>query len=282
MSAAVVSSGARGGIVIILGTPPTFPQPLDSSLWGYTKASAAGATKATSTPIYEPGLPAVRVEHNVVRVPLNYALAILGLGPFSIVNNHFACGGLVHSTGTQIAQTVLLLNLGTGIETVSASSRPSDVFTNAKGQFTGLASSPGFQNVSGGTILFTDNTCHLEATASLQKEIASVVIVTPDSLIFSNNHCWLDSSRVSATLDALLVGGSLNVIGNRFQEALNSVLLSGLTAGKVNITGQNISTYCLIALGSLLSNNNNLALVSTAGQDVCGELQKRLQAELGL
>lgn len=279
---ATVSNGARGGIVIILGTPPTFPQPLDSSLWGYTKASAAGATNATSTPIYEPGLPAVRVEHNVVRVPLNYALAILGLGPFSIVNNHLACGGLVQSTGTQIAQTVLLLNLGTGIETVSASSPPSDVFTNANGQYTGLASSPGFQNVSGGTVLFTDNMCHLEATASLQQEIASVVIVTPDALIFSNNHCWLDSSRVSAILDALLVAGSINVIGNRFQEALNSVLLSGLTAGKVNITGQNISTYCLIALGSLLSNNNNLALVSAAGQDVCGELQKSLQAELGL
>jgi hypothetical protein len=279
---ATASTGARGGIVIILGTPPTFPQPLDSSLWGYTKASAVGTANATSAPIYEPGLPAVRVEHNVVRVPLNYALAILGIGPFSIVNNHLACGGLVQSAGTQIAQTVLILNLGTAIETVSASSRPSNVFTDAKGQYTGLASTPSSQNVSGGTVLFTDNMCHLEATASLQKEIASVVIVTPDSLIFSSNHCWLDSSRVSAILDALLVAGSLNVIGNRFQEALGSVLLSGLTAGKVNITGQNISTYCLIALGSLLSNNNNLALVSAANQDICGELQKRLQGELGL
>jgi len=109
-----------------------------------------------------------------------------------------------------------------------------------------------------------------------------VLIYTPDSLVFANNHCWLDSSRLSAVVDALLIGGSLNVIGNRFQEALNSVFLSGLTAGKINITGQNISTYCLIALGSLLSNNNNLALVSGANQGLCGELSKTLQAELGL
>lgn len=276
------TAGVRGGIVIILGTPPTFPQPLDNSLWGYTNVSSVGATNAISTPIYEPGLPAVRIEHNVVRVPLNYALAILGLGPFSIVNNHLACGGLVRSSGTQIAQTVLIMNLGTAIELVSPSSRPTNVFTNSKGEYTGLPSSPGFQNVSGGTVLFTNNMCHLEATASRQIEATSVLIYTPDSLVFANNHCWLDSSRLSAVVDALLIGGSLNVIGNRFQEALNSVFLSGLTAGKINITGQNISTYCLIALGSLLSNNNNLALVSGANQGLCGELSKTLQAELGL
>ena len=74
------TSGARGGIVIVLGTPPTFGQPLDSSLWGYTEQTQVDATNAISTPIYEPGLPAVRVEHNVVRVPLDYALAIFGLG----------------------------------------------------------------------------------------------------------------------------------------------------------------------------------------------------------
>src|SRR5260370_7698970 len=108
---ATASIGARGGIVIILGTPPTFPQPVDSSLWGYTTASAVGATNATSTPIYEPGLPAVRVEHNMVRVPLNYALAILGIGTFTIVNNHLACGGLLPSTPPPPSPPLLLPTL---------------------------------------------------------------------------------------------------------------------------------------------------------------------------
>ena len=91
----------------------------------------------------------------------------------------------------------------------------------------------------------------LRQAASGQREDASVLIFTPDHLIFSNNHCWLDSSRFSAFVDALLVAGSLNVVGNRFQEAPDSVFFSGLTAGLVNITGQNISTYCLIVLGAI-------------------------------
>ena len=61
-------------------------------------------------------------------------------------------------------------------------------------------------------------------------------------------------------MDAFLVSGSLNVIGNRFQEAVNSVLASGITSGNVNVTGQNISTYCLFVLGATHSNNNNLVV----------------------
>ena len=91
--AQTLTTGVRGGIVIVLGTPPAFLQPLDNSLWTYTASNLVADTLAT--PSYEPGLPAVRIEHNVVRVPLAYALAILGLGPFSIANNHLGCGGLV-------------------------------------------------------------------------------------------------------------------------------------------------------------------------------------------
>ena len=271
------SAGVRGGIFIYFATPPAFSQPLDNSLWGYTHVDQAGATNAISTPIYEPGLPAVRVEHNVVRVPLSYALAILGLGPFTIVNNHFGCGGLVSAPTTALAQTVVILNVGSAIESATASSLPSSVYTNSNSSNNGITAA-GFQNVSSGAVLFSNNVCQLEATASRQREVASVLIFTPDHLIFSNNHCWLDTTRVSSIVDALLLAGSLNVVGNRFQESRLSVLFSALSVGVLNVTGQNISTFCVIAKGALLSDNNNLALIQFAGSELCAELEKEFAA----
>ena len=45
-----------------------------------------------------------------------------------------------------------------------------------------------------------------------------------------------------------------------------------------NITGQNISTYCLIVLGALRSDNNNIALVQGTNTQLCAEWAKALGA----
>jgi hypothetical protein len=263
----------RGGIIILLGTPPAFYQPLDNSLWVDTNLTEAGANTRLSTPIYEPGLPAVRVEHNVVRVPMSFALEIIGFGPFAVVNNHLACGGLVPAKGFTIAQTVFILNMGASIESTSAANLPSKVYSNANSQNNSRASTS-IRDASCGAVLFSNNMCQLEATASRQSEDTSVLIFTPDHLIFSNNHCWLDTARLSALADALLLAGTLNVVGNRFQEADLSVLLSALTIGVVNITGQNISTFCILVLGPLHSDNNNIALVQLLYKELCADLEK--------
>jgi hypothetical protein len=62
-------------------------------------------------------------------------------------------------------------------------------------------------------------------------------------------------------LDVLLFGISLNAVSNRFEEAVGSVYFSGITLGLLNVTGQNISTYCLIVLGAHTADNNNLSLL---------------------
>src|SRR5260370_9540786 len=151
---------------------------------------------------------------------------MVGTGPCPVANNHFGCGGLVTSTATALAQTVLIGNFGTGIDGVIKFALPSKIFNALKQAYTdNLASrreSPGC-----GMVLFTGNHCQLEKQASHQREYSSVVILTSDHLIFSNNHCWFDAPPSSALLDSLLVAFSLNVIGNRFQEAPTSVLLSG-------------------------------------------------------
>jgi hypothetical protein len=263
----------RGGIFILTATPPAYSPPTVSPLGQSvipTSFSEPGAA-----PAFDPGLPAVRVEHNVVRVPQNYALAVNGVGPFTVTNNHLGCGGLVRSTAPQLAQTVLILNWGTAIESPTATRGVSETYDKALGQ-AGVSAVGDSYTTAGGAVLFTNNICQLWATVSGQTEAASVFIFTPDHLIFSHNHCWLNtaSGGVSALADALLLAGSLNVVGNRFQEAPLSVYLSAFTAGVVNVTSQNISTFCIVVLGLLRAKDHNLALLQLEDPEGCTDRER--------
>jgi hypothetical protein len=103
-----------------------------------------------------------------------------------------------------------------------------------------------------------------------------VLIFALDDLVFGDNVCWLDGSRGTAYLDALLAAGALQVTSNRFQEAAGfPVAASGYTLGMLNITSQNISTYCLFASGILQPAiaNNNLSLVPA---QACQEVARKL------
>lgn len=266
--------GMRSGIAVLLATPPTLPTTASSFTNAFT--NAAGAAAENTGPVYEPGLPTLRIEHNVVRVPLGEALTVFGFGPFSIVNNHLGCGGTVKAEGRPLAETVLILNLGAAVEVASLSGKFAgfnrSVFGNAS-----TGSSWGFAGTAGGAVIFTNNICELEAGLSRRHCISSVAIFSLDDLIFSNNQCWLDGPTFTAILDAFLLAGSLQVTGNRFQEALGfSVLLSGLTFGALNITTQNISTYCLFAKGFLQPEINANNLVAVIDQKICDELALQL------
>ena len=90
--------------------------------------------------------------------------------------------------------------------------------------------------------------------------------MTLDDLIFGNNQCWVDALPLTAALDAFLLAGSLQATSNRFQEAAGfPVGASGFTIGALNITGQNISTYCLFATGGLQKalKIGNIALIGS-------------------
>ncbi|MCU1252355.1 MAG: hypothetical protein JWQ49_5384 [Edaphobacter sp.] len=81
--------GIHGGIVIAVATPPSV-------------TNTTSLTSISKT-FFEPGLPALRVEENVVRVALGQAFVAIGFGPFAISNNHFTCGGTIRGRGTPIA-----------------------------------------------------------------------------------------------------------------------------------------------------------------------------------
>jgi hypothetical protein len=252
----VSPTGIRGGIVILAATPPSF------TTAGSLYANANNVAGVYAAPSFVPGVPALRVEHNVVRVASGDALEAGGFGTFSIVNNHLSTAGTVRGGGVSaLAQTVFILNLGISIEFA------------AFGKFSSFAldqpaptsfQTGGSGTTSNGAVTFTENMCQLEGRITRPHAFSSVMIITLDDLIFGNNQCWVDAIAATAVLDAMLVAGFVQVTSNRFQEVLGSVLASGFTAGLLNITGQNISSHCLFATGflrpALLTKNLSLSL----------------------
>jgi hypothetical protein len=241
------ANSVRGGIVALV-TPPSFTSPF------------APGDNAVGIPIFEPTLPAVRVEHNNVRVPLSETLRLLGFGPFSIVDNQLCCGGTITSTRTSAAQTVLILNLGVALELETLGF--ADLYNNSKNPTNPQGSYP-----MSGNVLFANNVCQLERETGGQRALANVVILTLDNLTFTSNQTWLDGVPISAFMDAFLFGLFVQVRGNRFQESadLSVFLISALTFGLVNITDENISTYCILSYASsaaALINPNNVSLLS--------------------
>ncbi len=262
----------RAGILVLLATPPTFGSPASDPVWAKTSEDLSAAL---ARPSYEPGLPALRIEHNVVRVAAGKALEALGYGPFSIVNNHFGTGGLITTTGTPLAMTVEVLNLGLGIDlgTLATSGFAALYANQATAQPSAYLRRFG---AASGTVLFTNNICELETSVSGEQGLSSVMVLSLDHLLFANNHCWLDGDQLSAALDAFLLAATIQVSANRFQEAPTTVFASGFTYGLMNVTSQNISTYCLYAkaMANKLIDTNNL---SSFTLDEC----KALLANLG-
>ncbi len=288
------STAIHGGIILGLITPPLVN---GSASIASQETSAAGAFLATNVarPVYQPGMPALRVEENVVRVPIGQALVAIGFGPFAISNNHFSTGGLIRGTqGTVLAQTVLIMNLGAAIES-AVDTKFSGVYSSAKDQATNTSfysssavgqSSLRLATSPTGTITFSNNICQLETRIERQHALSSVLVLSLDHVTFTGNHCWIDApagtlatvASKGILMDALVCGGSVNVTGNRFQESPLSVLISGLTIGIANITSQNIATSCLIVLAnpSLKIDTPNIVLMNAANSDYCGRFASLL------
>ncbi|MGD0376629.1 MAG: DUF6519 domain-containing protein [Streptosporangiaceae bacterium] len=245
------AAGLRAGIMLLAVTPPALP-------------AVESDTSALIAPLYQPGVPAVRVEHNVVQVAVGEALEIVGLGPFSVVNNSLSSGGTVLLAGTSPAVTVMILNLGAAVG------------VNETALFSGLQNAP-TSNLAGrsrltapssGAVIFTNNICQLETRAGYQPGFASVLVGSLDHVLFGDNSCWEDGLRANTEVDVLVLARTVQVTSNRFQENFQanigeiqtSVFGSCLSIGLANITAQNISdnTIYAIAPATTLVDSSNL------------------------
>ena len=246
-------SGVRAGVLLLAVTPPNLAVAGSDAIWG-TLATARSSVLAA--PVYQPGLPAVRVEHNTVQVAVGEALEIIGLGPFSVVNNSLSSGGTISMRAPAPALTVLILDLAQAL-----GSKEFTLFSGLRDSSTlnQKVSGRGSSAPSSGAVIFTNNICQLETRAGYQRGFASVLVGSLDHVLFGDNVRWVDGQETCADVDALVPARTVQVTSNRFQESGTSVLASCLSLGTANITSQNISDNSIVALGpsgSLIDSQN--------------------------
>jgi hypothetical protein len=244
-------ASGRGGIVIAGVAPPSLVSTAsyDSSAPGASTLAAGNYVAAAVAPMFEPGLPALRIENNVVRVASGPALEAVGLGPFSTLGNQFATCGPMRISGSALATTVVLLNLGKAIEFDQAFNKYGDLYATKQASASRLGATA-LAASTNGTVLFANNVCQLEARASGEKGFSSVLVATFDHALFANNLCWVDGPRGELLLpvDAAVLALTVQATSNRFQESPTSVLASALTYGLMNVTSLNMSTFNVLAV----------------------------------
>jgi hypothetical protein len=263
---ATAANETRVGILLFLVTPPTHQGAAWTSSASALKVDAAaygGDVRLHEKPLYEPGLPALRIHENVVRVAIGLALNAFGYGPFSVVGNHFGSGGSLADVSSQTYTKaylappskdsnsykenllVSIINLGLAIEDVNQGNGFAAMHASLSSEGS-LASARNLANASCGTVLFTNNICHLEALMSGVHGLASVFIGSLDDVLVNSNQLWVDGPPVTALFDAFVIAETVVACNNRFQECRDyPVIYSGATFGKANITSQNIASYCL-------------------------------------
>lgn len=279
-------SATRAGISLALVTPPTIDSISFISVPGnkdYYGTKSPNYQKRSGA-IFQEGLPALRIEENIVRVAFDLALRVFGYGPFAISDNHLASGGPVmadlqpqgnqpYTTGesgstqpggvagdrliaTQIQPLLVqILNFGLGVELVGHGGLYAELvktYDAAGGTKSSKAASPGNRGIARtgtGAVHFTDNLCQLEATDSAVTGLCSVEILTLDDLAVNDNHLWIQADQLVALTDGFFLGMTLRMCDNRFQESLATVYLSALSLGALgNISADNISTSGLMIL----------------------------------
>jgi len=276
--------GPRGGIYIVFAVAPVIP-------------FSVGDRTASQ----QNGMAAFSLYDNVVSTPLGQAIALVALGPVSVLGNRLTTQGIVSnlqtSPATFIASTVAILNLGLSNEfygqlLVFMAVRSQQL--NMKTGFTisddGIVTVPrqglddfGIgQRLANGNVLFSNNQVELDLLDIEEVDFAlsSIFIATLDDISFHNNQCDCSLSIDLILSQAFLLGVSLRVSDNRFKEGILNALFSAVTIGLINTTTDNQSTHCLLVRPNspfFGSEVNNIVLVNAYGR---GEFCDRLTASI--
>jgi len=82
--------------------------------------------------------------------------------------------------------------------------------------------------------------------------VASISILSLDDVGFHDNQCYTNLSFGTLITNALVIASSVRVTENRFKEAPQDVVYSGVTLGEINTTSHNQATHCLLILPATL------------------------------
>jgi len=270
--------GARGGIFISYGIAPRLPV----------------IPRVDVQIPAQNGVPAVKIHDNIVSTPLGQAMAMVALGPVSVVGNQFTSLGLVGSatSSTFWAATVLIFNLGLSNElytqllafsaVAQGQVRSKQSFGQTNDGNTLFMPQPGLDDrviggyLANGNVLFSNNQCTLNLMDEVAEgAISSVMILSLDDVSFHGNQCDCDLFLGDLIFtQAILFGISLRVTDNRFKEGIFGAWLSAVTVGLLNMTTDNQSTHCLMILGAVVEDQPNTSLLDVFNRKLCAPFRR--------
>jgi hypothetical protein len=270
-----------------LGLPPGSANPFPTRLGTRGGIFIASLTKADILDVFlsegiRNGLPAAKIQDNIVVQPLGQALFVIALGPVSVLGNNFTTQDQDITNELSInAATVYILNLGVSNDqlrvnfepTLSQLSHlPSGLLTANNPVYTVGLILEGFLYLPSGQVMFNNNQVtfdqrNLETDATL----SSVSIITSDDVSFCANQLeclglgtvydeelGIVSISDFVVTDALLVGMTVRTADNRFQEGFTGTTWSLVSAAYANTTTGNQSSKCLNAFGTREQFANNI------------------------
>jgi len=284
--------GARGGIHISYAVTPVVVFTLGGQTVGPIGNPSSRFTSPGRTVPGQNGEPALKVEGNVVSVPLGQALSVTALGPISVVANEFTSRGVVAEVASAstvaanpiaaiAAATVAILDLGASMEnsgqlllfsSVANGSVSADGL-NAPQTRSGLDDLRLGACMANGKVLFANNQCVLDVLETgVTFSRYSIGIFSLDDIAFHGNQCdcVLFDDRVFAQV--VLFGFSVRMVDNRLTETLRRAVYSATTFGFLNMTTHNQTTHCLLRQAftpALLIGDRNTVLIDPAGTAYC-------------
>jgi hypothetical protein len=272
--ASSIKRGARGGIYIVFAVAPTvlIKLPLGNN---------------QEAPV-QSGFPALKVDENIVSVPVGQALAVIAVGPVSVLGNQLTSRGMTSkSASTFIASTVFILNLGISNEffmqlLLFGLLKNANQQTTSTGQ-PDLDDLTLGRSLSNGNVLFTDNQCNLDLMETgVSFSASSIMILSLDDIGFQNNQCECNLLDDFILANAILVGISVRATDNRFKDFSlldffrkgSNLPLSAITVGWFNTTTDNQSTHCLWITGlpNLTVDHSNVSLRMMGNRTACCSL----------
>lgn len=234
------------------------------------------------------GAPALIVEDNVAVAREGRALTAVGIGPMVVHGNQFTAHG---SNSLRHEPAGTAPGAGRGVSTLSenglaarrATPNPLTAFLNAMGgaavailnlgvsnelylqliAFSSLGQidteQPGRQALgddvrplANGNVQFNDNQVMLDNVAPARTvAVSSILLLSLDDVAMQDNQCDCDMLIDFVLIDALVLGFSVRVQGNRLKESYFTTFLSALTIGLFNDTSHNQGTHCFFHFGLL-------------------------------
>lgn len=245
------------------------------------------------------GTAAAKIHDNTVVQPLGQALYMVARGPVQVTGNILTSRGVMPLQNlTTFSGTVFIVNLGLPEEFLNILTNFAAVTKGKSADFLDTVEPSSYQRtaatlkinpfsgipIANGNVQFCNNQCSLDL---LGTEVTfvwnSILVMSLDDVAFSDNQCECSLDLVRGydfiALPTFILGLTVRLNGNRFEEGLFNALLSAHSWGLFMHTAVgNQATHCLWLRDAVLPNrtrtSDNIAFLDPNTTNICEALHR--------